>query len=613
MAFDFKRAQEFWNEQARFEGQKNFDLRHQHGKGPSNIFILDTSSSLGEDGFKQMKEIFSAVIDEYANHPDMDENVAVIICGRNTRFQHYYSNQYSDIKHCLDDIDFGGSSPLTAAFFLATGCLQNGAAHTRRIGDFRVHPRIILISDGKPTDFTVVSDADDVLPYATEMDKDHLIQLTRGIGERHPIFCIPIGNNPDLTFLEYLSAQSRGGKIVHPREIRQFAKYTENLTSAALLPFTMKNDGSDREMVLTLLACELPWKEFTEMDQDDIFEICSKKSLYSSWEDIRTEISDEAFEERDRRMPPLGSRVKRGRDWKWNNQDSFGPGTVTGHQKDAGWLNVEWDTGFKYGYRYGTNSTEIDKYDVTICEEPRILENEMIATGCLVTRGPDWERGDQDGGDGSIGTVYRVKGNGVAHVRWENGQMSDYRFGFRGKFDLQICDPFSPEATRYLQDQKRKAATICPVNESFIDVNENAFSTALTTGSCSSAHDHNLKSEKTCENPVDSPPILKIPKGKYFKNDRMNDELSDIEVDGTLNSLTSNTVDQWFWKDDDGKWIPYPRKMNDKINRCYKRNPSSTVIVTIKDHTYRVVMAKHVHINLTTRGESKVKFVKSDL
>lgn len=38
---------------------------------------------------------------EYSQHPDIDENVAVIVCGRQTKFLRYYSNQYEDIKHCL--------------------------------------------------------------------------------------------------------------------------------------------------------------------------------------------------------------------------------------------------------------------------------------------------------------------------------------------------------------------------------------------------------------------------------------------------------------------------------------------------------------------------------
>jgi hypothetical protein len=34
---------------------------------------------------------------------------------------------------------------------------------------------------------------------------------------------------------------------------------------------------------------------------------------------------------KDSKFPPIGSRVRRGPDWKWNMQDSNGPGTVTGH------------------------------------------------------------------------------------------------------------------------------------------------------------------------------------------------------------------------------------------------------------------------------------------
>lgn len=38
---------------------------------------------------------------EYAKYHDMDENVAVIVCGRNTRFLRYFSHRYEDIRHCL--------------------------------------------------------------------------------------------------------------------------------------------------------------------------------------------------------------------------------------------------------------------------------------------------------------------------------------------------------------------------------------------------------------------------------------------------------------------------------------------------------------------------------
>lgn len=48
---------------------------------------------------------------------------------------------------------------------------------------------------------------------------------------------------------------------------------------------------------------------------------------------------------------------------------------------------VEWDTGSVFDYRYGSSIFEKDKYDVIVCDEPRMLENELIAVGCLVKRG----------------------------------------------------------------------------------------------------------------------------------------------------------------------------------------------------------------------------------
>lgn len=34
-------------------------------------------------------------------------------------------------------------------------------------------------------------------------------------------------------------------------------------------------------------------------------------------------------------LPKVGSRVRRGEDWKYNEQDSHGPGTVIGHTLDG--------------------------------------------------------------------------------------------------------------------------------------------------------------------------------------------------------------------------------------------------------------------------------------
>ncbi|XP_065945130.1 uncharacterized protein [Magallana gigas] len=558
-------AKEYWNIKSSLAAQKNRETRHQHGRGPCNIFILDTSSSLREQGFAQMKNAFTSIIDEYANHPDIDENVAVIICGRQTKFLSYYSNHYGELKRALDNVEFGGPSPLTAAFLLSKESLKRDVSHSYQMGEFHIHPRILLISDGKPT-------------YFSE-------SINHDCSE----------NGTLQTLLEFISAQSRGGKMIHSQESRQFALYSRNIMIASKLTFSFENDGNDRERVLTALVCSFPDKVFTEMDQTDIFEICSKVTLYKSLDEISSEQND-AYEERDPKMPSLGSRVIRGRDWKYSNQDNFGTGTVIGHSKEDGWLNVEWDTGSVRMYRYGSTNTEKDKFDVQVCDNPRILQNELIATGCLVTRGPDWLWNNQDGGTGNIGSVLTVRSDGTVLVQWEcgNRRPMGYRFGCDGRFELQICDPFSAQAAKYFKNQMRKAGMNSP--DEAVD--------------CANKECNNV-SGSPVENNVDTTkrPILHISKGKYFRNDTVNDSCADADTDGPT---FHHAVNQWLWKDGKEGWIPYSTEMNDRINKSYTRDPNSTVVVTVKDQLCRVLIAKSKQINLATREISEVKLVEND-
>ena len=64
-----------------------------------------------------------------------------------------------------------------------------------------------------------------------------------------------------------------------------------------------------------------------------------------------------------------------------------------------------------------------------------------MADGLRVVRGPDWEWGDQDGGEGYVGTVVGLEGGGGAVVvQWDTGQRCRYRCGEQGKYDLRILD-----------------------------------------------------------------------------------------------------------------------------------------------------------------------------
>ncbi|KAG7252824.1 hypothetical protein CRUP_007697, partial [Coryphaenoides rupestris] len=62
----------------------------------------------------------------------------------------------------------------------------------------------------------------------------------------------------------------------------------------------------------------------------------------------------------------IGTRVMRGLDWKWGDQDGPAPGLgrVIGELGEDGWIRVQWDTSSTNSYRMGKEG----KYDLKLAE-----------------------------------------------------------------------------------------------------------------------------------------------------------------------------------------------------------------------------------------------------
>ena len=76
-----------------------------------------------------------------------------------------------------------------------------------------------------------------------------------------------------------------------------------------------------------------------------------------------------------------------------------------------------------------------------------------VLVGTRVVRGPDWTWGDQDGGEGHVGTVAEAlradraglvdggcPGPCVATVQWDCGNRCRYRCGVGDSYDLRVID-----------------------------------------------------------------------------------------------------------------------------------------------------------------------------
>ena len=64
--------------------------------------------------------------------------------------------------------------------------------------------------------------------------------------------------------------------------------------------------------------------------------------------------------------------------------------------------------------------------------------------GIRVVRGPDWKLGDEDGGEGHVGTVMDTlpafdaeSGTNTVAVRWDSGFCSRYHCGPTGFYNLR--------------------------------------------------------------------------------------------------------------------------------------------------------------------------------
>ena len=70
---------------------------------------------------------------------------------------------------------------------------------------------------------------------------------------------------------------------------------------------------------------------------------------------------------------------------------------------------------------------------------------QSMEVGLRVVRGPDWMWGDQDGGEGNVGTVVQLGGDenlpeDTVLVYWDSGKQANYRAGYSGKYDLRVFD-----------------------------------------------------------------------------------------------------------------------------------------------------------------------------
>ncbi|VDI57850.1 E3 ubiquitin-protein ligase HECTD1 [Mytilus galloprovincialis] len=423
-----------------------------HGKissrGHKYMLLLDTSESMKGEKFDIMIKAATSFVDVPLDILTLFIDDITICTGLHTVSLRYgirdnvglahFGKDTKLIMHPLADYDAnlrpGGPSPLAAGLLMALSGITHLGPTTIEHRDFL--PYIIVITDGMPTrvDAPGEEDRDSIgalsvsslltmlnLVRDSEIDKTVTNIALRGI----KICCVPVGGaNTDIMSKV---VKKTFGKLIPPDQIHRLAQNTQILIHAAEIANKLEKNT---EFTRTSVKAAVHSASLQELDAydditDNVMLLLDPVTQYHG-----------RFKQPRCKAVQLGTRVRRGPNWQWKNQDSNMAGTVIGEDKD-GMIWVEWDSGVKNCYHYDDSQR---LYDIKPVNEPRRLVDEMIAVGCKVKRGKDWKYEEQDGGRGSRGTILRVESNGKVVVHWDRGRLGTYKFACDDLFEVAVCE-----------------------------------------------------------------------------------------------------------------------------------------------------------------------------
>ncbi|XP_077866669.1 uncharacterized protein LOC144355130 [Saccoglossus kowalevskii] len=301
------------------------------------VLCLDTSGSMAGRGLRELKKActeFLLGIQQTATQTGLRENVAVVEFGSKTRIVRNLTDNYRLTKNAIDSLQAGGTTPMFEGLMEAMKeVIQNGGVLTLP-GGKKMTPRIILMTDGRP------DDKDQVLKAAMSFGP---LWKAVGLPFPIPIACVGCGPDVDKELLAVIAKVTNGMFVVG--DISQLGDFFRRQVLLIRFAAQFSHDMDKLRSLIALRAFLSSMGEHVDNEDElkGLLGLLLTMMMISGDDDDDLEIEG---------YPPLGTRVRRGRDWKWGNQDGGGVGTVTKHNR-GGVVDVEWDIGRSNTYRHG--------------------------------------------------------------------------------------------------------------------------------------------------------------------------------------------------------------------------------------------------------------------
>ncbi|XP_053389707.1 uncharacterized protein LOC128552690, partial [Mercenaria mercenaria] len=428
---------EYWRQEAEKEKEDARANGYHDLTGTHNVICLDVSDSMKEgDTWSQAENFFKDYLKGMAKlkKGGIDhENVALVTFGGEVRVQERLTKDFEKLQEKFDKLTPSGPTQMFGGLLLAEAVALTSKFSFAIANDVHIRPKIIFITDGKPTGIIPFSAEEDIgNPDTTEMTKGQIIKEVKRIKlEQVDIHCVYVGQGDSRAeeFLRSVSRASVNKKVMSSTDGKElsYQNFSETGLLSLLKMLSLDDDDDDDDDISSLL---------------DLPDISKLEKMIESQRNI-----DFYKECDDKRYPEIGKRVRRGRNWMWGDQDSNGVGTIIGHSPDKTnqlWVLVEWDAeGKQNAYRWGHGSSK--KSDLMIVDEERLLEpGELLAVGIRV------RKGDTDDDTTETGVVIKfTEEDEKVLVRWKDKSRGEYYFG-KGETPTEIV----PIVTKGTEDEK---------------------------------------------------------------------------------------------------------------------------------------------------------------
>ncbi|XP_052278672.1 uncharacterized protein LOC127877082 isoform X2 [Dreissena polymorpha] len=412
-------------------------LRTQPLRGFHTVLLLDISESMTSgNSWAQAKTFVSEFMAGLQEHDPLyqpsgvNEHVAIATFGHKTQLDVLMTTDFSAARDKIDTMTLGGPSPLYGGLLVALAGVISAQNKAQRVNGYLMHNKIIVITDGRPTETAKIKGPDVADQQSRDQTTVDILSAMNIIDTRLvSVLYVGVGHY-DKEFLEILAADSPSSTVFTYKDGRRLSRRNYLCLKVSFVELTLARLIGHGMGADTTITAE---------DLDDLRDIerTSANYLARIERGERQSREEKYHESSNPQLPMIGTRVVRGLDWTYVDQDKNGPGTIVGHAANDAVVWVHWDESNElYWYPYGDAG-----FAVLISDDERKLRpGEIVAVGCRVKPSPfakvegvhAW----------NTGVVIRLNPP-KAHVRWSNGKRGDYTYGVDDDAEIELSSASS--------------------------------------------------------------------------------------------------------------------------------------------------------------------------